>query len=99
MDAALSYRPHGAQLLGAACQGVQLLYVSALSAQANQAVRGGEPVLLPSLPTVGHSKSMALRATCHGSCWSRVTGFDQWMVWNPGKAGAQALNDLPNDDW
>lgn len=28
-----------------------------------------------------------------------MTGFDQWMVWNPRKAGAQALNDLPNDDW
>ncbi|MDP4609070.1 MAG: D-hexose-6-phosphate mutarotase [Burkholderiaceae bacterium] len=28
-----------------------------------------------------------------------MTGFDQWMVWNPGKAGAQALNDMPDDDW
>jgi glucose-6-phosphate 1-epimerase len=28
-----------------------------------------------------------------------MTGFDQWMVWNPGKAGAQTLKDLPNDDW
>ncbi len=28
-----------------------------------------------------------------------MTGFDQWMVWNLGKAVAQALKDLPNDDW
>lgn len=26
-------------------------------------------------------------------------GFDQWMVWNPGKEGAQALADLPAADW
>ena len=28
-----------------------------------------------------------------------MTGFDQWMVWNPGASGAQALSDLPNEDW
>lgn len=26
-------------------------------------------------------------------------GFDQWMVWNPGEAGAGALADLPAADW
>ena len=29
----------------------------------------------------------------------KMTGFDQWMLWNPGKAGAETLKDLPNDDW
>lgn len=28
-----------------------------------------------------------------------MTGFDQWMVWNPGIAGAQAMKDLPDADW
>lgn len=28
-----------------------------------------------------------------------ATGFDQWMVWNPGEAGATALADLPAGDW
>ena len=29
----------------------------------------------------------------------RTGGFDQWMVWNPGVAGAKALADLPDGDW
>lgn len=28
-----------------------------------------------------------------------ASGFDQWMVWNPGRGGAQALKDLPDEDW
>ena len=28
-----------------------------------------------------------------------MTGFNQWMVWNPGVAGAQAMKDLPDADW
>jgi glucose-6-phosphate 1-epimerase len=28
-----------------------------------------------------------------------ATGFDQWMVWNPGEAGARALADMPAGDW
>jgi glucose-6-phosphate 1-epimerase len=28
-----------------------------------------------------------------------MKGFDQWMVWNPGVAGAKALKDLPETDW
>lgn len=28
-----------------------------------------------------------------------ATGFDQWMVWNPGESGAKALADLPDADW
>lgn len=28
-----------------------------------------------------------------------TSGFDQWMVWNPGQSGAAALADLPADDW
>lgn len=28
-----------------------------------------------------------------------MTGFDQWMVWNPGVTGTQALKDLPDQDW
>lgn len=28
-----------------------------------------------------------------------MSGFDQWMVWNPGVIGAQALKDLPDQDW
>lgn len=26
-------------------------------------------------------------------------GFDQWMVWSPGKQGAKTIDDLPNEDW
>lgn len=29
----------------------------------------------------------------------RATGFDQWMVWNPGRAGGENLVDLPAGDW
>ncbi|MDO9166991.1 MAG: D-hexose-6-phosphate mutarotase [Rhodoferax sp.] len=28
-----------------------------------------------------------------------ASGFDQWMIWNPGEAGAGALADLPAGDW
>lgn len=28
-----------------------------------------------------------------------ATGFDQWMVWNPGATGAAALPDLPAGHW
>jgi glucose-6-phosphate 1-epimerase len=28
-----------------------------------------------------------------------MSGFNQWMVWNPGIAGAQAMKDLPDNDW
>lgn len=28
-----------------------------------------------------------------------ASGFDQWMVWNPGEEGAQQLADLPDADW
>jgi glucose-6-phosphate 1-epimerase len=28
-----------------------------------------------------------------------ATGFDQWMVWNPGEVGGNALADLPAGDW
>lgn len=226
MDSPLSYLPHGAQLLGAACGGIQLLYVSALSGKANQVVRGGVPVLFPQFadrgpikkhgfardlpwqlveqgahagghrvvcrhhihpgdqPNWPHSAQLVLTAqltanalhmrlqvrntgnttfawtgglhpywatadlcasqllglqgaavqdrynphkttqtetavSWHGDEFEclydtqaplqlqtpthtlqlSVTGFDQWMVWNPGKAGAQTLKDLPNDDW
>jgi len=28
-----------------------------------------------------------------------TTGFDQWMVWNPGRQGCKDISDLPDDDW
>jgi len=28
-----------------------------------------------------------------------MSGFNQWMVWNPGITGAQAMKDLPDADW
>lgn len=28
-----------------------------------------------------------------------ASGFNQWMVWNPGEAGGAALADLPPGDW
>ncbi len=28
-----------------------------------------------------------------------AAGFDQWMVWNPGRSGGTALKDLPEGDW
>ena len=37
----------------------------------------------------------------NGSNWLKITasGFDSWMVWNPGTAGAKKISDLPDDDW
>lgn len=36
-----------------------------------------------------------------GSRWLTLTasGFEQWMVWNPGQKGGDALPDLPAGDW
>lgn len=28
-----------------------------------------------------------------------TSGFDQWMVWNPGVEGAKSIADLPDEDW
>jgi glucose-6-phosphate 1-epimerase len=28
-----------------------------------------------------------------------ATGFNQWMVWNPGKEGAKEIYDLPDEQW
>lgn len=28
-----------------------------------------------------------------------TTGFDQWMIWNPGKSGASELADMEDGDW
>jgi D-hexose-6-phosphate mutarotase len=41
---------------------------------------------------------LTLKTPCHALKLS-MAGFDQWMVWNPGATGAQALSDLPNEDW
>ena len=37
----------------------------------------------------------------NGSHWLKITssGFDSWMVWNPGRAGASKISDLPDEDW
>ena len=37
----------------------------------------------------------------NGSNWLKITasGFDSWMVWNPGGAGAKRISDLPDEDW
>ena len=37
----------------------------------------------------------------NGSHWLKITatGFDSWMVWNPGKLGATKISDLPDEDW
>ena len=37
----------------------------------------------------------------NGSHWLKITssGFDSWMVWNPGRDGATRISDLPNEDW
>jgi glucose-6-phosphate 1-epimerase len=29
----------------------------------------------------------------------QATGFDEWMVWNPGREAASLLTDMPVDDW
>lgn len=29
----------------------------------------------------------------------KASGFDQWMVWNPGREGAHQIDDLPDEDW
>jgi glucose-6-phosphate 1-epimerase len=28
-----------------------------------------------------------------------VEGFDNWMIWNPGKSGSKNILDLPDEDW
>lgn len=37
----------------------------------------------------------------NGSHWLNLaaSGFDSWMVWNPGRAGASRISDLPDEDW
>ena len=37
----------------------------------------------------------------NGSKWLKLTasGFDSWMIWNPGRVGAKKISDLPEDDW
>ena len=37
----------------------------------------------------------------NGSHWLKITasGFDSWMVWNPGSVGATKISDLPDEDW
>ena len=37
----------------------------------------------------------------NGSNWLKITssGFDSWMVWNPGRDGATKISDLPDEDW
>jgi glucose-6-phosphate 1-epimerase len=37
----------------------------------------------------------------NGSHWLKITasGFDSWMVWNPGSVGATRISDLPDEDW
>ena len=44
------------------------------------------------------SPALALRRGAHTLHLS-ASGFDQWMVWNPGQSGAGALADLPAGDW
>jgi glucose-6-phosphate 1-epimerase len=37
----------------------------------------------------------------NGYDWLKITasGFDSWMVWNPGRPGATRISDLPDEDW
>lgn len=37
----------------------------------------------------------------NGDNWITLksTGFDNWMIWNPGQEGASSINDLPNEDY
>jgi glucose-6-phosphate 1-epimerase len=37
----------------------------------------------------------------NGSHWLKLSasGFDSWMVWNPGIVGATRISDLPDEDW
>lgn len=45
-----------------------------------------------------HAPDLALDT---GQCTIKLhtSGFDQWMIWNPGRDGAKALVDLPEEDW
>ena len=37
----------------------------------------------------------------NGFDWLKLTasGFDSWMIWNPGREGASKISDLPDEDW
>lgn len=41
---------------------------------------------------------LSLRTGAHTLAIS-TQGFDQWMLWNPGRTEALAMIDLPNEDW
>ena len=45
-----------------------------------------------------HAPDLALDT---GQCTIKLhaSGFDQWMIWNPGSDGVKALADLPDEDW
>ena len=49
--------------------------------------------------TLFNSVAPVRLVTPHRNYILRATGFNQWMVWNPGEAGAKDIYDLPNDDW
>ncbi len=34
-----------------------------------------------------------------GALLISMSGFEEWMVWNPGAEGAAALSDMEQDDW
>ena len=37
----------------------------------------------------------------NGENWLTIksSGFNSWMIWNPGQKGAASINDLPNEDY
>lgn len=35
----------------------------------------------------------------YGNLKITATGFENWMIWNPGKELTKKIPDLPNDDW
>lgn len=83
------------ELLGLGGLGLQDRYHAEHTTQAMGALTF-EPQPLECLFDTAPSLALVTRRhTVHLS----TTGFDQWMVWNPGPAGAVNLPDLPDDDW
>jgi glucose-6-phosphate 1-epimerase len=83
------------QLLGLAALAVQDRYNPAATHQTDSAL------VFTSAPCERlYAAAPPLQLVLGSHCVQlQTTGFTEWMVWNPGTAGAQTLADLPDDDW
>ncbi|MEY2776766.1 MAG: hypothetical protein RLY30_864 [Pseudomonadota bacterium] len=69
--------------------------------QSDRTVESGQSVVWTGAPCerLYEGKASLTFRTPYHTLGLSMTGFDQWMVWNPGESGAAAIPDLPDSDW